>query len=97
MKTPLIAEVMKNPSILSRIENPSFDICMAAHVLDGMCIKYIDPSLFTRREYHSMCEAAVRQNPRVLTKIKRERFSSLKWENLKLFVVMQNGLALRWL
>jgi len=97
MNIPLIAEVMKNPSNLSRIVNPSFDICMAALVLDGMCVKYIDPSHFTRREYHSMCEAAVRQNSRALTKIKRERFSSIKWENLKLFAVMQNGFALRWI
>jgi len=97
MKIPLIAKVMKNPSILGGIENPSFDICMAALVLDGMCVKYIDPSLFTRREYHSMCEAAVRQNLEAFTKINRERFSSLKWDNFKLFTVRQNGLALRWI
>jgi len=97
MKIPLIAEVMKKPSILGGIDNPSFDICMAALVLDGMCIKYINSSLFTRREYHSMCEAAVRQNPKAFTKIKRERFSALKWKNLKLFAARQNGLVLRWI
>ena len=97
MRIPLIAEVMKKPSILGGIDNPSFDICMAALVLDGMCIKYINSSLFTRREYHSMCEAAVRQNPKAFTKIKRERFSALKWKNLKLFAARQNGLVLRWI
>ena len=97
MKIPIIAKVIKNPAFLKEIKNPYFDICMAAVVLDGICIQYIDVSLFTRGEYHSMCEAAVRQNPKAFTKIKRERFSALKWERLKIFAARQNGLTLRWI
>ena len=97
MKTPLIAQVIKNPAALEKIEKQTFDICMASIVQNGMCIKYVDTALFTRREFYSLCEAAVKSNPRALKIIKKMPISSKNRDSLLFSAVLHNGLALRWI
>jgi len=96
-KIPLIGQVIRNPVLIKDIKNPAFDICMAALMQDGMTIKYIDISLFTRKEYFLMCEAAIKQNIKSIACVKREHFSSMLWNSLLSSAVRHNGLNLRWI
>jgi hypothetical protein len=59
MNNSSIALVIRNPPAHKEIKNPSFDVCVAAIIQEGMLIKYVDNSLFTRREYNFMCKKAV--------------------------------------
>ena len=97
MKDQNITLVIKNPAALKNIKKPALDVCLAALMQDGLLIGHIDTSLFTRREYFTLCRAAVKSNPKAFALIQRDRLVSGAPEDLMLLAVEYNGLALRWL
>ena len=96
-KLPGIAEVIRNPSHLKDIKNPSFDTCIAALMQDGLALKHVPASLFTCEQYYRLCLAAVKSRPKALTLIQRECLTWFSWNIVQNTAVNNNGLALRWL
>jgi len=92
-----IALVIKEAAAIKGIKRPDFETCMAALMQDGMLITHIDTSLFTRREYFKLCNAAVRSNPKALTVIQRDRLGGMFWDSVLSVSVRDNGIALRWI
>ena len=97
MKQPKIALVIRNPEFLKNISKPSFDICMAAIMQNGMVLDHVPVSFFTSKEYYRMCLAAVQQNPKSINFINREHLTWHSWNLIILTAVKNNGLALRWI
>ena len=97
MKQPKIAFVIRNPEILKNISKPSFDICMAALMQNGMVLDHVPVSYFTSEEYYRMCLAAVQQNLESIKFIHREHLTWYSWNLIIMTAVKKDGLALRWI
>ena len=92
-----IARVINNPETIKDIKKPSFDVCMAALMQNGLLLRHINPAPFTRFEYFYLCEAAAKSNPKSITMIQKERIVTGMYENLLSIAVRKDGLALRFI
>jgi len=97
MKTQDIALVIKDPSAIKGIKTPSFDVCMAAVMQDGTTIKHVDAFAFTLKQYGNICKAAVRQTPKAIAAIQREKLTGMTWDGILSAAVEHNADALRYI
>ena len=97
MKTPGIALVIKEPAAIKGIKNPSFDLCMAAVMQDGTAIRHVDAFAFTLKQYGNLCKAAVRQSPKAIAAIQREKLTGMSWDAILSAAVEHNADALRYI